>query len=138
MNLIVYYSNEKDILKIVSYYNKTYHANIYQTKALNKINFFTKFINANISIEKCNINLKQYDNIILISPLWFNRIPSPVIRFLEQSAGRINNITYVLYNYNKDDKPKEFNKMDKILNLQRSKSYFVNLGRKEINVRTYQ
>ena len=138
MNLIIYYSKEKDILKIVSQYKDSYNADIYEIETSNDVNFMTKFTNSNVPIKKCNINLKQYDNIILISPLWFNKIPSPVIRFLEQATGHINNIIYVLYNYNKNDQPKEFTKMDKILNMRRDKAYFVRINKKEINFRNYQ
>lgn len=138
MNLIIYYSKEKDILKIVSQYKNTYNADTYEIETSNDVNFMTKFTNSNVPIKKCNINLKQYDNIILISPLWFNKVPSPVIRFLEQATGHINNIIYVLYNYNKNDQPKEFTKMDKILNMRRDKAYFVRINKKEINFRNYQ
>ena len=138
MNLIIYYSKEKDILKIVSQYKNTYNADTYEIETSNDVNFMTKFTNSNVPIKKCNINLKQYDNIILISPLWFNKVPSPVIRFLEQATGHINNIIYVLYNYNKNDQPKEFTKMDKILNMRRAKAYFVRINKKEINFRNYQ
>ena len=138
MNLIIYYSKEKDILKLVSQYKNTYNADTYEIETSNDVNFMTKFTNSNVPIKKCNINLKQYDNIILISPLWFNKVPSPVIRFLEQATGHINNIIYVLYNYNKNDQPKEFTKMDKILNMRRDKAYFVRINKKEINFRNYQ
>lgn len=138
MNLIVYYSNEKDILKIVSQYKNTFNAEVYEIETSSNVNFITKYTNSNVPIKKCNINLKQYDNIILISPLWFNKVPSPVIRFLEQATGHINNIIYILYNYNKNDQPGEFTKMDKILNMRRDKSYFVSLNKKEVNIRTYQ
>lgn len=50
----------------------------------------------NVSIKRCNLNLLSYQNIILISPLWFDKVPIPVIRFLEQATGHINNIIYVL------------------------------------------
>ena len=138
MNLIVYYSKDKDIFKIVSKYQNDYQANVYEIETLDKINYLTKFFNNKVNIKKCQLNLLKYDNIILISPLWFNKVPSPVIRFLEQATGRINNIIYVLYNNNKNDKAREFDKMDKILNLRRNKSYFVSLNKKEINVRVYQ
>ena len=138
MNLIIFYSKEKDILRIVSQYKNTYNAEVYEIKTSINVNFWTKYKNEEVPIEKCNINLKQFDNIILISPLWFNKIPSPVIRFLEQATGHINNIIYILYNYNKKDYPQEFSKMDKILNMRRDKSYFVSLNKKEVNIRTYQ
>lgn len=138
MNLIVYYSKDKDILKIVSKYQKDYEAQVYGIEVNQKINFLTKFLNKPVNIKKCSLNLLNFDNIILISPLWFNKVPSPVLRFLEQATGHVNQITYILYNNNKDDQPQEFDKMDKILNLRRDKSYFVNLNKKEIYVRVYQ
>ena len=138
MNLVVYYDNSKDILQIVEKFRKDYNASVYKIETLDNVNFFTKLKNEKVSIKRCNLNLLKFDNIILISSLWHNELPSPIIRFLEQSAGKVKNITYVLYNKNKDDKPSEFDKMDKILNLRRNKSYFVTLNKKEINVRVYQ
>ncbi len=138
MNLIVYYSKNKDILKIVSKYKDTYDADLYEIETINNVNLLNMITNSDISIKRCNLNLTNYKSIILISPLWFNKIPSPVIRFLEQSAGHIKNITYILYNKNKKDKEKEFDKMDRILNLRREKSYFVSLNKKDIHVRVYQ
>ena len=138
MNLVIYYDKSKIIKNIALKYQQEYNASLYEIEVNDNVNFFTKLQNKNVSIKRCNLNLSNYNNIILVSPLWFNKVPSPVIRFLEQSTGIIKNITYVLYNYNKDDKPKEFDKMDKILNLRRNRSYFVTVDKKEIHVRVYQ
>lgn len=142
MNLIIYYGKNRNILKIVSKYKDTYKANIYQIETTSSISFLDKFrstyLDSNINIKKCNLNLKEYNNIILICPLWFNKIPKPVIRFLEMQTGKINNIIYILYNNNKEDHPREFDRMDKILNLRRDKSYFVSVNKKDIHVRVYQ
>ena len=70
--------------------------------------------------------------------MWHDVVPSPVIRFLEQAVGKVKKVTYILYNNNKEDKPNEFDKMDKILNLKRFKSFFVSLNNKSIKVRFYQ
>ena len=140
-NLVIFFSRNQDILKIVSKYKETYKADLYEIEVKDEINFMTKFkstfLGNNINIKRCNLNLKNYQNIILISPLWFGKIPKPVIRFLEFETGNINNIIYILTNKNKD-KPKEFDKMDKILNLRRDKSYFVSLDKNDIHVRVYQ
>ena len=137
-NLIVYYSKNKDILKIVNKFIDLYNATTYEIETLEKVSFMQKLKGENVSIKRCNLNLLSYQNIILISPLWFDKVPIPVIRFLEQATGHINNIIYVLYNNNKEDHAKEFDKMDKILNLRRSKSYFVSINKKDIHVRVYQ
>lgn len=138
MNLIVYYEKNKDILNIVSKFKNDYSADTYEIQTLNSVGFIDKLKNNRLPIKRCNLNLLNYENVILITSLWHNVVPSPVIRFLEQSTGRIKKITYVLYNGNKEDKPREFEKMDKILNLRRDKSYFVSLNKKEITVRVYQ
>ncbi len=138
MNLIIYFSHEKDILRIVSRYKEDYQADLYEIEVSSSVNFLTKLTNQKVNVKRCNLNLKKYQNIILISPLWFNKVPGPVIRFLEQIVGNVNNIIYVLYNKNKEDREIEFDKMDKILNLRRDKSYFVSLDKKEIRVRVYQ
>lgn len=137
-NLIVYYSKNKDILKIVKKFIDLYNATTYEIETLEKVSFIKKLKGENVNIKRCNLNLLNYQNIILISPLWFDKVPTPVIRFLEQATGHINNIIYVLYNNNKEDHAKEFDKMDKILNLRRDKSYFVSINKKDIHVRVYQ
>ena len=137
-NLIVYYSKNKDILKIVNKFIDLYNATTYEIETLEKVSFMQKLKGENVSIKRCNLNLLSYQNIILISPLWFDKVPIPVIRFLEQATGHINNIIYVLYNNNKEDHAEEFTKMDKILNLRRDKSYFVSINKKDIHVRVYQ
>lgn len=140
-NLVIFFSRNKEILKIVSKYKEIYNASVYEIETTNNINFFNKltstFLSNSINIKKCNLNLSNYQNIILISPLWFNKIPSPVIRFLEMQTGKINNIIYVLFSKSLDN-PSEFDKMDKILNLRRDKSYFVSLDKNDIHVRVYQ
>jgi len=138
MNLVVYYGKTKDILNIVSKFKKENDASLYEIETTTPVSFITKFKNERVSIKRCNLNLSAYDNIILVSGLWHDVVPSPVIRFLEQSTGRIKKITYVLYNNNREDKPLEFDKMDRILNLRRYKSFFVTLYKKEIHVRVYQ
>ena len=137
-NLIVYYSKNKDILKIVNKFIDLYNATTYKIETIEKVSFMQKLKGENVSIKRCNLNLLSYQNIILISPLWFDKVPIPVIRFLEQATGHINNIIYVLYNNNKEDHAEEFTKMDKILNLRRDKSYFVSINKKDIHVRVYQ
>ena len=138
MTLIIYFDRCKDILNIVSKYQKEYDASVYQIETVTPISFLSKFKNETVNIKKCTLNLLDYNKIILISTLWHNEVPSPVIRFLEQSTGKIRDITYVLYNKNGEDKPNEFDKMDSILNLRRNKSFFVTLNKKTINVRVYQ
>ena len=138
MTLIVYFEKSREILNIVAKYQKDFSAEVYKIETTSPIGFMTKLKNQMVDIKRCNLNLQGYDNIILISSLWHNEVPTPIIRFLEQSTGRIRNITYVLYNHNKEDKPDEFDKMDRILNLKRNKSFFVTINKKEINVRVYQ
>lgn len=138
MNLIIFYDHSKDILDIVSKYRKVYNASTYEIKTFESIGLKEKIFNTKVNVVRCNLNLLNYETIILISPLWFNKIPSPVIKFLEEGTGKINNIIYLLYNYNKKDYPEEFEKLDRILNLRREKSYFVSLSKKEIHVRVYQ
>ena len=142
-NLVVFFGKNKDILKIVAKYKETYQASVYEIETVdNYIGFMKRFssvfLGSNIPIKRCNLNLANYQNVILISPLWFNNVPKPVKRFLEQQTGKINNIIYILYNNNKEDKEKEFDKLDKIINLRRSNSYFVTVNKKDIHVRVYQ
>lgn len=142
MNLIVFFEHSKDILNIVGKYKNEYNADVYEIKTPSSVSFFDKYRSSKgkivIDSIRCNLNLKSYENIILVSPLWYNKIPSPVVRFLEQQTGNINNISYFLYNGGKEDVPGEFNRMDKILNIRRDKSFFLTLYKDKINVRSYQ
>ena len=70
-NLIVYYSKNKDILKIVNKFIDLYNATTYEIETLEKVSFMQKLKGENVSIKRCNLNLLSYQNIILISPLWF-------------------------------------------------------------------
>ena len=139
-NLVVFYGKNKEIRRIVARYQELYRANAFEIETVNSYGFFDKLSNDinSVHLKKSNINLSNYENIILVSSLWHDKVPAPVLRFLEQQTGKIRNIIYVLYNKNRDDKQKEFDKMDKILNLRRDKSYFVTLDRKDIHVRVYQ
>ncbi len=139
-NLVIFYDKNNDVITLVNNYKKEYQANVYQIETENKYGFFDKLSNdkSKVKLKRCNLDLKRYSNIILITNLWHDQVPAPVLRFLEQQTGNINNIIYILYNKNKEDKPSEFEKMDKILNLRRDKSYFVTLDKKNINVRVYQ
>lgn len=138
MNLIIFYDHSKDILSIVNKYRKAYNASIYEIVPTSSISFLDKLLNNPKNVLRCNLNLLDYQTIILIIPLWYGKVPSPVVKFLEEQTGKINDIIYLFYNNNKTDKPKEFDKVDRILNLRRSKSYFVTLSKKEIHVRVYQ
>ena len=136
-NLVLFYGNSKQMQKIVTKYQDMYQAEIYEIKTIEKVSFITKFKsvygNLNIPIKRCTINLSNYENIILVSELWYDKVPVPVLRFLEQHTGNIRNIIYVLYNNNKGDQEKEFDKLDKILNLRREKAYFVTIDKKNIH-----
>ncbi len=137
MDLIVFFDGVREIRNIVGKYQKDLNAQVYRIEPTESIGFFTKLRNEKVAIQRCNLNLQAYNRVIIITPLWHNKVPSPVLRFLEQATGRIKNVNYVLYNYNKEDHPEEFDKMDRILNMRRGKSYFVTLNKKEINVRVY-
>ncbi len=139
-NLVVFYGKNKEIRRIVARYQELYRANSFEIETVNSYGFFDKLSNDinSVQLKRSNINLANYENIILVSSLWHDKIPAPILRFLEQQTGKIRNIIYVLYNKNRDDKQEEFDKMDKILNLRRDKSYFVTLDRKDIHVRVYQ
>ena len=139
-NLVIGYGRSKEINKIVQRYKEIYQASVFEIETENNYGFFDKLSNdkSKVRLKRKNINLNNYDNIILVTGLWHDKVPAPVLRFLEQQTGKIKNIIYVLYNNNRDDKVIEFDKMDKILNLRRDKSYFVNVHGKDIHVRVYQ
>ncbi len=139
-NLVVFYGQSKEIKKIVARYREIYQARVFEIETENFYGFFEKLSNDknSVHLKKSNINLANYNTIILVSSLWHDKVPAPVLRFLEQQTGKIRSIIYVLYNKNREDRQEEFDKMDKILNLRRDKSYFVSINGKDIHVRVYQ
>jgi len=137
MDLIVFFDSTREIRYIVGKYQANLNGEVYKIEPTESIGFFTKLKNDKVAIKRCNLNLAAYNSVIIITSLWYKKIPSPVLRFLEQSTGRIKNVSYVLFNNNKEDHPELFDKMDRILNLRRGKSYFVSLEKKEMHLRVY-
>ena len=137
-NLVVFFGKSKKVQMIVSKYQEMYNAKTYEIETIKKVGFMDKFTNNKIEIHRCNLNLANFERVILVSEMWHDKVPFPVLRFLEHQTGKINHIIYVLFNKNRDDRPEEFDKMDKVLNLRRDNSYFVTFNKKDIHERVYQ
>ena len=75
-----------------------------------------------MNIEKLNININEYKNVIIVSPIWVFDICSPIRDFSYKYAKDIKRVEYIFTHYMKSKFINVANKLDKILNNKR-KSY---------------
>ena len=98
-NIVLYYGTSKELKRIVHKYQEMYQASLYEIETIKKVTFFDKFksvySNLNIPIKRCQLNLSNYKTVILVTELWYDRVPLPVLRFLEQQTGNIKNVMYI-------------------------------------------
>lgn len=73
----------------------------------------------NMLIEEININLKEYKNIIIISPIWVFGISSPIREFCTKYKNDIKNVEYIFTHYMDAKFINVADELDKILNLKR-------------------
>ena len=79
-------------------------------------------------LQKMSVDLNEYDEIVIGSPIWNSRLSSPVNTLLEEEKLNANNITFILYSGggkpNKaTDLLKEKYPQAKIINLTEPKKY---------------
>ena len=109
---------------VVVYYSKTGSNRYLARKISEKLKceivelkpFFNSFIyialttafKGGFGIRKTNLKVEEYDNIILVSPLWFGRPLSPLTDFIKKQIEKINKAYYITCcgssDDNKDDK----------------------------------
>lgn len=75
-----------------------------------------------MNIEKLNININEYKNVIIVSPILVFDICSPIRDFSYKYAKDIKKVEYIITHYMKSKFINVANKLDKILNNKR-KSY---------------
>lgn len=73
----------------------------------------------NMPIEKINKNLKEYKNIIIVSPIWVFSISSPIRDFCTKYKNDIKNVEYIFIHYMDSTFANVADELDKILNLKR-------------------
>lgn len=138
-NLVVYYSRMGYTKKIAYDYANEIGAYILEIKALEKTSGTLGFwwcgrfgmLKAPMPIKNIDINLKEYKNIIIVSPIWVFSLSSPVLDFITRYGSLINKTEYILTHFMNCKFLNVADKMDSILNKKRSKltSYCVRFGK---------
>lgn len=85
----------------------------------------------NMEIENININLKKYETVIIVSPIWVFSICAPIRDFCYKYFGDINNVQYIFTHFMKIPFIKVADEVDKILKKRREKltSICIRLGK---------
>lgn len=71
--------------------------------------------------ENISVDLKNYDKVIIVSPIWVFNICSPIRDFCYKYSSDINKVEYVFTHFMKTKFLKVANETDKILNTKREK-----------------
>lgn len=85
----------------------------------------------NMPIEDIKLNLKDYKNVIIVSPIWVFSISSPIRSFCYKYSKDIYNVEYVFTHFMKTNFLNVSDEIDKILNNKRTKytSICIRLGK---------
>ena len=75
----------------------------------------------NMKTEDIKVNLKDYKNVIIVSPIWVFSICAPIRDFCYKYAKDINNVEYIFIHYMKTSFINVADEVDKILNKKRKK-----------------
>ena len=128
-NLVVYFSRMGYTKKIAyEEANKT-GADIMELKAKEKTENTSGFWwcgrfgmhKWSMPIENINIDLKAYDTIIIVSPIWVFSISAPIREFCYKYGKNIKNVEYILTHFMKADFSNVADEMDNILHNKRKK-----------------
>lgn len=98
-SLIVFYShtgnNEKLALELKERMKCDIHK-ISEVKTRKTISILLNFFfKQNSNLSRSNITIKEYDKIILISPIWGGKIASPMRTFIKQEKNNIEKYFYI-------------------------------------------
>lgn len=74
-----------------------------------------------MNIENIDVNLKEYENVIIVSPIWVFSICAPIRDFCYKYSKDINNVEYVFTHYMRSTFLNVADEVDKILNKKRKK-----------------
>ena len=88
-------------------------------------------LNKPMVINEIDLNLEDYDKVIIVSPIWVFKVCSPINDFCNKYSGKINNVEYIFTHYMKHSFIKEADKLDNILEIKRTKfiSICVRIGK---------
>lgn len=98
-SIIVYYSHSGNNEKLAFELKERIGCDIHKISEVKKRKtisiLFNFFFKSNSKLSSANINIKEYDNIILVSPIWGGKIASPMRAFLEQEKKYLDRYFYI-------------------------------------------
>lgn len=98
-NLIVYYSHSGNNEKLAYELKERIGSAIYQVceqKKRNTISILLDFLfKRNSKLTNSFIDIKEYDNIIFIAPIWGGKIASPMRAFIEREKNSLKKFYYI-------------------------------------------
>lgn len=98
-SLIVYYSHTGNNEKLAYVLKERLDCDIYKISELKErktISILFNFLfKRNTKLTDCNANLKEYDSIILVAPVWAGRIATPMRAFIEGEKNNIRNYSFI-------------------------------------------
>lgn len=121
--LIVYYSYMSSNEKLAFELKNRTGFDIFKICELKKRNgltlFFDLLFRRKAKIQSVDIDLKQYDCLILVSPIWGRKIASPMKAFLNEKKDQIDKYVFISFcDGNDKQKQKIFNELNTIIGHQ--------------------
>lgn len=138
-NIVVYFSRMGYTKKIAYEEANRVGATILELKAKEKVENTTGFwwcgrfgmLKIGMPIEKIKENLKEYKNVIIVSPIWVFNISSPIREFCTKYKDDITSHDIILTHFMENRFENAANEIDKILGKKHKNftSYCVRLGK---------
>lgn len=97
--LIVYYSHSGNNEKLALELKERIGCEIHQIKKLRKRRTFSILLDfifkRSTKLASYNINVKEYDKIIFVSPIWASKIATPMKTFIDKEKNNIEKYFYI-------------------------------------------
>jgi flavodoxin len=97
--LIVYYSHSGNNEKLAYELKERIGCGIYKISERKERKTFSIlldfFFNRKAKLSKSDINLKEYDKVIFVAPIWGGRIASPMRGFMDLEKGNLKEYFYI-------------------------------------------
>lgn len=124
--LVLYFSRMGYTKKLAYEIAEAKGATIYEVKATEKIDGTLGFWwcgrfgmnKLDMGIEELNIDVKEYKNVIIVSPIWVFDVASPIRTLCKKLSGQLKNVSYVTCHYMKAEFNKVSEYLDGLLNVK--------------------
>lgn len=128
-NIVVYFSRLGYTKKIAYEVSNELGCDILEIKTKYKINTVSGFWwcgrfgmhKWDMEIKNIDIDLKKYNKVILVSPIWVFSVSAPIRCFIHKYKNEINNVEYIFTHFMNVSFKKVADELDKILDKKRQK-----------------